>query len=163
MEINISTDWKLVKKIFKQSLMSSLHFSITSIDENMLPHITPIGSLILGKPGQAIYFEEFTHKLKTNIEARQNICVMAVNSNKWFWFKSLFYGKFSEPPAIRLHGIAGKRRQATEAEIIIWQKRVRLLSFTKGHNLLWKQMTMVREITFTDIDPVTLGAMSRYK
>lgn len=158
--MDIETHWHIVKKVFKQSFSSSFHFSIASVDENGKPHVTPIGSLILGKPGHAIYFEEFTNKLPINIATNKSICVLAVNSGKWFWLKSLISGQFSEPPSLRLEGETGDLREATEQEVGLWHKRVKSVKFTKGHKLLWKNMGMVREIKFTKIIPVKIGLMT---
>jgi hypothetical protein len=158
--MEIETHWHVVKKIFKNSFASSFHFSIASVDQNHKPHVTPIGSLILGKPGHAIYFEEFTNQLKINIQANNHICVLAVNSSKWFWLKSLILGHFSEPPAIRLSGKSGILRKATSAEIKIWKMRVKLVSLTKGHKIMWRQMGMVREVIFSEIHPVHISTMT---
>lgn len=158
--MEIDTHWNIVKKILKQSFSSSFHFSIATVDENNKPHITPIGSLIPGKPGHAIYFEEFTRQLQKNIKTNRHISVLAVNSSKWFWLKSLIKGRFSEPPALRLQGEAGELREATEVEVQLWHKRVNMLRFTKGHQIMWKKMGMVREVTFSKIDPVHIGSMT---
>jgi uncharacterized protein len=85
---------------------------------------------------------------------------MAVNSSKWFWLRSLFKGAFSECPALRLQGEAGVLRDATELEIKLWHKRVKAVSFTKGHKIMWKKMGRVREIKFTKISPVKIGSMT---
>jgi len=90
--MEIETHWNIVKKIFKQSFSSSFHFSIATVDENGKPHVTPIGSLILGNPGQAIYFEEFPSKLPINLKTNKHVSILAVNSSKWFWLKSLIKG-----------------------------------------------------------------------
>ena len=158
--MEIDTHWHIVEKVFKKSFASSFHYSIASVDENCKPHVTPIGSLILGKPGHAIYFEEFTCQLKKNIDKNKNISVLAVNSNKWFWFKSLILGRFSEQPAIRLSGEAGQLREATPTEVNLWHKRVKSVSFTKGHKIMWQRMGMVREIKFSTIHPVNISTMT---
>ena len=158
--MEIDTHWPIVKKLFKKAFSSSFHYSIASIDINGKPHITPIGSLILGEPGHAIYFEEFTSKLPNNIKSNNFISVLAVNSSKWFWFKSLIKGKFTEPPALRLNGEAGGLRDATEIEVNLWRKRVKSVSFTKGHKIMWQRMGRVREIEFTSIEPVHIGLMT---
>ena len=100
MEIN--THWHIVNKIFKKAFSSSFHYSIASVDENGKPHVTPIGSLILGAPGKAIYFEEFTSKLPNNIKTNKFVSVLAVNSSKLFWLISLIKGQFHEPPTLLL-------------------------------------------------------------
>jgi hypothetical protein len=84
-----------------------------------------------------------------------------VNSSKWFWLKSLLGGKFKSPPAIRLHGVAGELRDATDVELALWHKRVKTVRFTKGHALIWKDMSRVRDIHFSRIEPVRIGAMTR--
>jgi len=158
--MNIDSDWNIVKKIFKQSFSSSFHYAIATVDANGNPHVTPVGSLILGEPGHAIYFEEFTHQLQKNLETNKYLSILAVNSSKWFWLKSLIRGQFSEPPALRLQGEAGIRREATELEVQLWHKRVKSVSFTKGHTIMWKHMGMVREIKFSNIVPVHIGSMT---
>jgi len=159
--MKIETHWADVKRIFKKSFISSFHYSIATVDINGKPHITPIGSLILGKPGHAIYFEEFTNHLKNNIKENPSISVLAVNSGKLFWLKSLILGQFSEPPAIRLNGVAGKAREASSHEIKLWQKRIKFVSFTKGYKIMWSNMKTVREIKFTEIEQVHIGSMTK--
>lgn len=158
--MEIETDWHIVKKLFKKAFSSSFHYSIASIDIDGKPHVTPIGSLILGEPGHAIYFEEFTRKLPINLKSNKFISVLAVNSSKWFWLKSLIKGKFAEPPALRLNGEAGIVREATQIEVNLWHKRVKSVNFTKGHKIMWQRMAKVREIEFTSIEQVHLGEMT---
>jgi len=158
--MDINEAWPEIKSVFRKSFRSSLHFSIASIDPNGDPHITPIGSLILGMPGKAIYFEEFTQKLPEYCAIRNNVCVLAVNSNKLFWLKSLITGNFNKPPAVRLYGKLGKRRMATEEEVKLWQKRVGVFKLTKGHKLIWKAMNTVREIELNSFEAVNLGKIT---
>ncbi|MEN8205260.1 MAG: pyridoxamine 5'-phosphate oxidase family protein [Pseudomonadota bacterium] len=126
--MELIANWKEVKSLFRESFKSSFHFSIATVNENGEPHVTPIGSLILGKPGYGFYFEKFTQHLPRNFECNKNICVLAVNSSRWFWLKSLAGGKFASPPAVRLHGVVGDLREATDKEIALWQKRVKRVS-----------------------------------
>lgn len=153
-------NWEEVKTSFKNSFRSSFHFSIATVAENGEPHVTPIGSLILGQPGCGFYFERFPKGLPRNLTNSRQVCVLAVNSSRWFWLKSLVRGRFTSPPAIRLHGIAGELRDATDTEILLWQKRVKRMRFSKGHALMWRGMTRVRDIKFTKVEPVRLGRMT---
>ncbi|MBT3337964.1 MAG: pyridoxamine 5'-phosphate oxidase family protein [Anaerolineae bacterium] len=159
--MSIMENWSEIKAIFKRSFRSSFHYAIATVSESGEPHITPIGSLVLGKPGHGVYFEEFPHQLPRNLEGNQQVCVMAVDSGISFWFRSLLRGKFISPPAVRLYGVAGKRREATEKEIQLWQRRVRRVRFTKGHTMMWKKMRMVREVQFTHMEPVHMGEMTK--
>ena len=159
--MDLITNWIEVKTLFKKSFKSSFHFSIASVTENGEPYVAPIGSLILGKPGHGFYFEKFPQQLPRNLGVNKQICVMAVNSNKWFWLKSLLGGRFTSPPAVRLHGVVGDLREATDTEVTLWQKRVKLVSFSKGHAMMWRGMSMVRDIEFTRIEPVQIGKLTR--
>ncbi len=158
--MDLHNNWHEVKNHFRESFKSSFHFAIATVNENGEPHVTPIGSLILGKPGVGFYFEKFPKNLPRNLGINNQVCILAVNSARWFWMKSLISGRFSYPPAVRLHGVAGELREATERETELWQKRVKSVSFSKGHALLWRDMSMVREIRFTRMEPVQLGKMT---
>ena len=159
--MDLITNWKEVKSLFKKSFRSSFHFSVATVTEDGEPHVTPIGSLILGKPGHGFYFEGFPQHLPRNLGSNKQICVMAVNSNKWYWLKSLVMGRFANPPAVRLHGVVGDLRDATDIEISLWQKRVKSVSFTRGHAMMWRSMSKVRDIEFTRIEAVQIGVMTR--
>lgn len=158
--MDVNENWAEIKALFRESFRSSFHYAIASVGADGDPHVTPIGSLILGRPGQGIYFEKFTRNLPRNLDDGSRVCVLAVNSSRWFWMGSLFAGRFPRPPAVRLHGVAGPVRHATEREIALWQKRVGRVRFTTGHRLMWRDMSEVREISFDRIEPVQLGVMT---
>ena len=109
--------WPQVRRVCSQAFGSSLHYSMASVTEDGAPHITPIGSLLLREPGHAIYFEEFTRHMPQNFQRDNRVCVLAVNSGLWFWVKALLRGRFSSPPALRLHGTVGDPRKGTPEEI----------------------------------------------
>ncbi|MDD2921613.1 MAG: pyridoxamine 5'-phosphate oxidase family protein [Anaerolineales bacterium] len=159
--MQLDENWDKIKRLFKQSFRSSFHYAIATVNEHGEPHVTPIGSLILGDAGQGMYFEEYPSQLPHNFETNKQVCVLAVNSSPWFWLKSLIRGRFVDPPAIRLYGIAGEVRAATDIEIALLRRRVRKVSFTKGHAILWKNMSKVREIKFSRMEPVLIGEMTR--
>ena len=158
--MNVDENWSEVKALFRDSFRSSFHYAIATVSEEGEPHVTPIGSLILGKAGEGFYFEKFTQHLPKNIGNNNRVCVLAVNSSRWFWVKSLLGGRFAVPPAVRLYGKAQELRPATEREMALWRKRVSSVRFTKGHKLMWSEMNMVRVIRFDRIEPVHIGQMT---
>ena len=87
--------------------------------------------------------------------------MLAVNSNNWFWIKSLFKGKFNNYPAIKLYGELGQRREATEIEISRLNKRMKTTKGMKGNRYLWGDMKFVRDITFTKAEKINLGEMTK--
>ena len=159
--MQLDENWTEIRKIFAQSFRSSLHYALATVSEDGEPHITPIGSLILRDAGQGFYFEEFPTQLTQNLAHNNRVSVLAVNSSRWYWIKSLFAGRFNTYPAIRLYATAGELREANEREIQLWQKRVRILKASKGHALIWKNMNMVRDLTFYKASPVSIGAMTQ--
>ena len=159
--MNMTTNWKKIRRIFNHAFRSSLHYSMATVTPDGLPHVTPVGSLLLRKPGHAIYFEEFTRAMPRNFQDSQQVCVLAVRSGLIFWFWSLLRGGFNTPPAIRLHGTVGAVRKATEDEIRLWQRRVGKLRFTRGHQMMWAQMRTVRDVYFTRAEGIHIGAMTR--
>lgn len=159
--MDVTENWGDIKEIFKKSFASSFHYAVATVSAGGVPHVTPIGSLILGRPGNGFYFEEFTRQLTHNLKTNRHVCVLAVNSSRLFWIKSLVSGRFSSPPAVRLYGSVGEIRGATEREIKLWQNRVKRVSFSKGHAMMWAGMKMVRDIEFTRIEPVHMGEMTR--
>ena len=155
--MQLKEDWKVIKRLFNRSFNSSFHYALATVNENGEPHVTPIGSLVLREPGHGVYFEEFTQQLSRNLQYNKEVCVLAVNSSRWFWIKSLFGGRFASPPAIRLYGTVGEVREATEIEVNLWHRRVRWTRGSKGYALMWKNMKMVRDISFSRIEPVKIG------
>lgn len=155
-----SENWNEVKRLFRDSFRSSFHYAVATVDEDGRPHVTPIGSLILGEPGTGFYLERFPRNLPRNLGNDDHVCILAVNSGRWFWLRSLVGGKFPRPPAVRLFGVAGALRPASEQEIALWRKRVRPVAFSRGHARMWRDMDMVREIRFTHMEPVHLGSMT---
>lgn len=160
MEINIFENWKKIRNHFRASVDSSLHVSIASVDVENQPTVTPIGTLFLNKNQTGFYFEKFTKQLPRNSKTNKNICILAVNSNKWFWLKSLFTGKFEKNPAFKLYGQLGVRRKATEKELYALGRRLRFTKRLKGHQLLWSEMNYIREIKFTKAEKMKLGKMA---
>ncbi|AUC83900.1 pyridoxamine 5'-phosphate oxidase [Polaribacter sp. ALD11] len=161
MKINLEENWQKIRIHFSKSIKANMHVSIASVNEEHQPTITPIGSLFLNKYQTGFYFEKFASKLNINSKTNKNICVLAVNSNKWFWLKSLFKMSFSEYPALKLYGKLGTKRQATQKEYRAFERRVRKTKRLKGSSYLWEDMKMVREIKFTKGEKINLGIMTK--
>lgn len=159
--MNLIENWDKIRAHFSKSFSSSLHVSIASVNPDNNPTITPIGSLFLNKNQTGFYFEKYPTKLPINSKFNNNICVLGVNSNKWFWIKSLFKEKFPNHPAIKLYGKLGERRKATEFEIRRLKRRMRATKRLKGHKYLWANMEFIREITFSKAEKINLGKMTK--
>ena len=159
--MNIDSNWTLIRRLFARSFQSSLHFSMATVTPEGLPHVTPVGSLMLRAPGHAVYFEEFTQRMPANFGANPNVCVLAVRSGLLFWLWSALRGEFRTPPAIRLHGTVGAVRPATDDELRQWSRRVGKLRGTRGYRMMWANMRTVRDVHFTRADAIEIGAMTR--
>ncbi|QNM85702.1 pyridoxamine 5'-phosphate oxidase family protein [Polaribacter pectinis] len=161
MEINIKENWQKIRTHFSKSFGTNMHVSIASVNEKNQPTVTPIGSLFLNDNQTGFYFEKFVTKLKSNEKTNKNICVLAVNSSKWFWLKSLFKMKFDEYAGVKLYGELGIKREATEKEARAFQRRVRQTKRLKGSKYLWQDMCEIREIKFTKAEKINLGKMTK--
>ncbi|WP_051568582.1 hypothetical protein [Crocinitomix catalasitica] len=160
--MDIKENWQLIKNHFNLSFKSSLGVSIASVDIDNNPTVTPIGTLFLNKDQTGFYFEKFPKKIPKNAKINKNICVLGVNSNKWFWIKALYKLKFSAYPAIRLYGELGAKRKATEIEISRLNRRMRTTKGLKGNTYLWGDMDFVREVVFTKAEGVKIGKMTDF-
>ncbi|MDH3578558.1 MAG: pyridoxamine 5'-phosphate oxidase family protein [Gammaproteobacteria bacterium] len=152
--------WDQLKPLAGRVFGSSLHFAISTINPDGTPHVTPIGSLILTDPGEAYFFEVFTQKLPRNLDNGSPVAVLGVISSSRLWLRSLITGHFSYPPAFRLLGKAGERRASTPEEKARWRRKVRLLKWTRGNDVLWGYLDTVRELHFDSVQPVEMGRMT---
>lgn len=162
MSNDLKRDWQEIVLVFKEAQASSRHCAIATVREDGAPHMTPIGSLFLRDDLTGYYFEEYSRGIPRDLERNRQVCVMAVNSGWKYWFKSVFAGSFATAPGIRLYGVAGDLREATEEEIASWQKRVKIARNMKGYDLIWKNLKQVREIRFHSFEPVTAGRMTQH-
>jgi uncharacterized protein len=158
----VESSWRSVRTLWTEAFCTSFHFAIASVRPDGSPHVTPIGSiLLLPEPGRAIYFEEFTRRLPDHLERDPRVSILAVRSGSWFWLRALVRGRFSAPPAVRLSGVVGDRREAAPEELARIRRRFRGLRFTRGYGLLWERLGTVRDVKIHSVEPVILGAMTR--
>jgi hypothetical protein len=153
--------WDAVRKHFSHSFGSSLHVSIASVGDDSTPTVTPVGTVFLNKDQTGFYFEKFVSTLPRHAKSNNSICILAVNSSKFFWLKSLFKGRFDRYPAYRLWGTLGKKREATPSELRALKKRLRRTRRLKGHRYLWGDMKVVREINFHKGEKIHIGKMTQ--
>ena len=159
--MDIIEHWKDIREHINKSVRSSLHVSIASVNIEGNPTVTPIGSLFLNRHQKGFYFERYTSNLPLNGRHNKNICVLAVNSNLGFWISSLINSKFKKHPAIKLYGVLGERRKASEIELSRLKKRTRFFKISKkGYKDLWGDMNYVRDITFTKAEKMKLGNLT---
>jgi len=159
--MDLKLNWKEIKKHFDKCFKTNFHVSVASVDKDNNPTVTPIGSLFLNNNCTGFYFEKFPTKLPLHAEQNRSICILGVNSNTWFWFKSLFFGKFSSHPAIKLYGKLGNKREATKIEIERLKRRVSKTKGMKGNSYLWGKMEFVRDIEFISAEKINLGIMTQ--
>ncbi len=154
--MTLDDDWSEIRRLFARSFYTS----IATVDADGLPHVTPIGSLILHRePGRGFWFERFTATMPKHLERESRLCALAVDTRLHLWGRALLTGRFPSVPGIRLSGAAGARRTATPREMEIFQRRVRPARWTRGYRLLWSRVDSGREVTFDRILPIRLGRM----
>jgi hypothetical protein len=158
--MDIKADWNKIRKHFNKSFSSNFYVSVASVDSENNPTVTPIGSLFLNDNQTGFYFEKFLSKLPEHAKSNPKVCLLGVNSGRFFWIKALFKEKFTDFPAIKLYGELGEKRRATEKEITRLNRRMKITNGLKGNTYLWKKMELVCEIKFTKAEKINLGRMT---
>lgn len=130
-----------------------------TVNEDGSPRVTPISSLVLGEDRNGFYFEEFSINMSRNLERDPRVCVLVVVNKNSFWKKTLLLGRMSGPPAVRLFGTVGPKREANDQEIRAYRHPIRAFKFFKGYKHLWGVMAHGREIRFHAFEPVNCGPM----
>ncbi|NDV26488.1 pyridoxamine 5'-phosphate oxidase family protein [Desulfovibrio sp. JC010] len=148
--------WNEVENLFSRVQ----YVSLGTVDRDGYPRISPIGSVSFTGPGRGYYFEKFPKTMRENIERDPRMILMAAESGAGFWIKSLWKGRFPSQPALRLVCRTGERRKATQSEIDDFLGKVSMYRFFKGHDLLWKDMNMVREFEVLRIEGLEAGRMN---
>jgi hypothetical protein len=78
----------------KDTQKAAMHCSIATVDAQLQPTITPIGTLFLRENQTGFFFETYAESFKEHLPQNNKACIQAVNSSRLFWLKSLFKGKF---------------------------------------------------------------------
>ena len=153
--MDLKANWPTIKRTFDAAIGSSRHCAIASVAPDGSPSVTPIGFIFLRDDQTAYYFEEHARQLPANLEHNPAVALLLVNSGAVFWASFLLRGRFSAPPGIRLKGVAGARRPATDAERKALAARIRPFRRFKGSDLIWSRLEHVRDIRIERCEPVT--------
>ncbi|TDR20495.1 pyridoxamine 5'-phosphate oxidase family protein [Marinicella litoralis] len=156
MQINDQLFKTKIKPLFSQAVF----VAVATVNQAGMPHVTPIGSVVLKDKNRGWFFQKFTKNIPQNAEHCEYATLMAVNDGKWFWLKSLIKGQFKQPPAMRLLVKLGDLRPATEAEAQKFKRRVSLFKHSKGHALMWQDMANIREFEIIEYKPIYIGQMT---
>ena len=146
-----------IKPLFAKAMFTS----VATVTENGMPHVSPIGSVFLLNKEKGFYFEKFTKNIPKNNQNTPYATLMSVNVSKWFWLKSLLKGQFKTPPAIRLLVKLGELREESNQEASGFKRKVNLFKRTKGYDLMWRDMSLIREFEIVDYNPVYIGKMTK--
>jgi uncharacterized protein len=162
MTSDIRSDWPWITNLFQQGIVTTGFYSFATVNDDGSAHVTPIASLVLGDDCSGYFSDVFPASMAQNLKRDQRVCIMAVRMGFWYWLRALISGRFEGWPGVRLYGTVGERRKSRPGEVERWRKRVRRFKHLKGYKLLWKNVDIVRDITFTHYEPVRAGAMTRH-
>ena len=138
-------EWQHIGKVMNDAQKAAMHCSIATVDAQLQPTITPIGTLFLRENQSGFFFDTYTESLQQNLPQNSKACIQAVNSSRLFWLKSLFKGQFSDYPGVRLYVEIGDLRLANAEELAQISRRIQSLKWTKGSQLIWSDFTHVRD------------------
>lgn len=150
-------NWQEIRRNFRHGFATNLHVAIATVDAEGQPQVTPIGSFFLNRDGfSGFYFEIFTKNIPKNALANPKVCIMAVNSGRWYWLKSMLSGRFATPPMTKLYGRLGERRSPTPEEIERGNRRLGRMKKLPGGKKLFGNMAFVREVHFHSFETAKL-------
>ncbi|MGA9696076.1 MAG: pyridoxamine 5'-phosphate oxidase family protein [Dehalococcoidales bacterium] len=152
--------WNIIRCVVDKANKSCSHVSIATVNADGSPHVTPIGTLALHDDPSGYFFDELCTVSRTNLDRNPQLCILAVNAGMPFWIKSLVMGKFSTPPAVRLVGTVKPLREAAPEEIAAWRRHVAKARLTKGYEIMWSRMHLVRDVQFDSFEAVNCGKMT---
>ena len=153
-------NWQKIRHYYNEYLKKSICCSFATTSSENEPDVTPIGSLILRDDFSGFFFDIFPTVMADNLEDNGRVCLLLVNTSMFFWFQSFRKGVFEKPAGIKLAGTVGKKRQATSEEKEAFLEKYKRMKRLKGFNILWGDLTYVRDVTFTDYYPIYTGAMT---
>lgn len=153
-------EWALVRRTVAHSVRSGLHCAMASRDPDGHPHVTPIGSVILTDIGKGFYFDIFNQGLARNLASDGRVTILAVDSGRLMWLRSLLKGTFVRPPGVRITADVGEPRPSTAAEISRFHRMVGPILRTRGGQLLWSHLPRVRDLTIHTVTPLSVGRMT---
>lgn len=152
--------WSDIRRVVAQAQASSMHVAIACCaGPDGTPSVSPMGTLFLRSDCSGFYFDRYPGLLSDSVDRDSRVCVMAVNTGKLFWLRSLWRGRFGSVPGVRLYGTAGPLRPASRDELQAVEERVRSARWLKGGRLLWSSFSHVRDLRFTSFRPVVYPVM----
>jgi len=152
----LSARWPEIRRLWKSTQFGA--FATLGPDG---PQVTPIGSVYLHPTEPRGYYHPiFAARLAKTLTHDPRFELLFVDTGTVAWISALVRGRFDRLVAARLRGRAvGPRRHATEQEVALWHQRVRPVRWTRGYELLWKDVRFVQELRFDALIPVRFGAM----
>lgn len=140
-------EWQHIRKVVNDAQKAAMHCSIATVDAQLQPTISPIGTLFLKENQTGFFFDTYTESLQQNLPQNSKACIQAVNSSRLFWLKALFKGQFSDYPGVRLYVEIGDLRLANAEQLAQISRRIQILKWTKGSQFIWSDFTHVRDFT----------------
>ncbi len=140
-------EWSHIHKVVNDAQKAAMHCSIATVDAQLQPTITPIGTLFLKDNQTGFFFDTYAESFKENLPQNNKACIQAINSSRLFWLKSLLKGQFSDYPGVRLYVEIGELRPATNKELAQISQSIQSLKWTKGSQLIWSDFTQVRDFS----------------
>jgi hypothetical protein len=153
-------EWAMVRRTVRLSIRSGLHCAVASRNPDGSAHLTPIGSVILTDIGRGFYFDIFNRELARNLDNNPQVTILAVDSGRLMWLRSLLRGAFVRPPGVRLTAEVGRPRPSTPDEIKQFHRVVGPMLRTRGGRLLWSRLPRVRDLRITSVTPLSIGPMT---
>jgi hypothetical protein len=154
---DLAAHWGEIRAVWKATQFGAF----ATVGPDGAPQVAPIGSVYLhpSEP-RGYYHPVLTARFRKALVEDQRFELLFVDTRASRWLMGLLRGRFDRLVAARLKGHAlGPRRPTTQQEAERWQRMVRAVRWTRGYDLLWKDVRFVQELAFDAMIPVRFGAM----
>lgn len=74
-------EWRHIRKVMKDIQKAAMHCSIATVDAQLQPTITPIGTLFLRENQTGFFFDTYAEFFKEHLPKNNKACIQAVNSS----------------------------------------------------------------------------------
>lgn len=158
-DLSLRERWPQIRAVWRSAPFGAF----ASLAADGSPQVTPIGSVYLHPTEPRGYYHPvLSQRLRKNLADQSRFELLFVDGRIWNWGLSIVRGRMDQPLAVRVAGHAlGERRALTAQEAERWERRMRFVRWTRGYELLWKDVRFVQELAFDRLVAVRFGAMSR--
>jgi hypothetical protein len=154
MQLDPERDWPAITAYVEGAMRAARHVTLATAGADGQPHVTPIGSLVLGPPTRGLFLERFPRRLAADAATNPRFALLAEDTRLW---QLLRHFRGDGWFGLKCYGELGERRAATPSEIDRLAARISRHGRARVKRLLFGQAPQVRDLTVTGAEAISLA------